>query len=343
MKPRPVSNPPNPWASGAVEYLDEVPPARLEVYEDHAREILATNSSPDVHFKWSVNAYRGCQHACGYCYARPTHQYLSFGAGTDFETRLVVKPHAAQLLRAAFDRPSWKGEAVFFSGVTDCYQPLEASYGLTRALLQVCADYRNPVAIVTKGALVERDIDLLQRLTRESRAWVTVSVPFFDPHAARAMEPYVPTPARRLQTVRRLAEAGIDVGVSLSPIIPGLNDEDIPRVLEAARDAGAKRAFWGMVRLPGPVQDVFEERLRATLPLRAERVLHRLREVRGGQLNDARFGSRMRGEGLYAETIKRLFDASARRLGLNEAGTAEVPEASAFRRPPRPQAQLSLF
>lgn len=326
-----------------MEYLDEVPPARLEVYEDHARDILATNNSPDVYFKWSVNAYRGCQHACGYCYARPTHQYLSFGAGTDFETRLVVKPHAPALLRAAFDKPSWKGETVFFSGVTDCYQPLEASYGLTRALLQVCAGYRNPVAIVTKGALVERDIDLLQRLTRESRAWVTVSVPFFDPHAARAMEPYVPTPARRLQAVRRLAEAGIDVGVSLSPIIPGLNDEDIPRVLEAARDAGAKRAFWGMVRLPGPVQDVFEERLRATLPLRAERVLHRLREVRGGQLNDARFGSRMRGEGLYAQTIKRLFDATARRLGLNEAGTAEEPEASAFRRPPRPQAQLSLF
>jgi hypothetical protein len=202
MKPRPVSNPPNPWASTEVEYLEEIPPSRLEVLEDHSREVMARNNSPDVCFTWSVNPYRGCMHACAYCYARPTHEYLSLGAGTDFETRIVVKPHAPELFREAFERPRWQGETVVFSGVTDCYQPLESSLRLTRACLEVCAEYRNPVALITKAPLIERDLDVLQTLAREAQLWVSISLPFHNPELARAMEPYVATPKRRLLTIR---------------------------------------------------------------------------------------------------------------------------------------------
>lgn len=348
MKPRPVSNPPNPWASTAVEYLDEIPPSRLEVLEDHSREVLARNDSPDIPFTWSLNPYRGCMHACAYCYARPGHQYLDMGAGTDFETRIVVKPHAPELLREAFERPRWQGETLNFSGVTDCYQPLEASLRLTRHCLEVCAEYRNPVVIITKGPLIERDLDVLQQLARDARVSVHLSIPFFNPEVARAMEPYVATPRRRLQTVETLAKAGIRVGVSLAPIIPGLNDEDIPRLLEAARGAGASSAFYTLLRLPGPVKDVFEERLRAKLPLRAERVLHRIRETRGGELSDSRFKHRMRGEGLYAQTLKQLFATAARRAGFPGSDMRETDEAAptTFRRPARPapaSPQLSLF
>jgi DNA repair photolyase len=342
VKPRPVSNPPNPWASTEVEYLDEIPPARLEVLEDHSREVLARNDSPDVCFTWSVNPYRGCMHACAYCYARPTHEYLSMGAGTDFETRIVVKPHAPELLREAFERPRWQGETVVFSGVTDCYQPLEASLRLTRRCLEVCAEYRNPVGIVTKGVLIERDIDVLQTLAREARLWVSISVPFHNEEFARAVEPYVATPRRRLLAIERLAAAGISVAVSVAPIIPGLNDEDIAKVLTAAREAGATRAHYTLVRLPGPVKAVFEERLRARLPLRAERVLHRIRETRGGALSDSRFKHRMRGEGLYADTIARLFDTAARKVGMRMSSVSEAAPTT-FQRPTRPSAQLSLF
>ncbi|NOK12942.1 PA0069 family radical SAM protein [Corallococcus exercitus] len=344
MKARPVDNPPNPWASTAVEYLDEIPPARLEVWEDHSRSIIASNDSPDVCFSWSVNPYRGCLHACAYCYARPTHQYLDFGAGTDFETRLVVKPNAPELLREAFDRPSWKGETVVFSGVTDCYQPLEASLRLTRQCLEVCAEYRNPVGIVTKGVLIERDLDVLQRLAAETRLFVSISLPFHNEELARAMEPLVATPRRRLATIRKLTEAGIDVAVSVAPIIPGLNDEDIARVLTSAREAGATRAHYTLLRLPGPVQAVFEERLRAKLPLRADRVLHRIRETRGGELTDGRFKHRMRGEGLYAQTIHQLFATAARKVGMRASSVTEAAPDT-FRRPARPSnsPQLSLF
>jgi DNA repair photolyase len=208
----------------------------------------------------------------------------------------------------------------------------------------VCAEYRNPVGLITKGVLIERDIDVLQTLAREARLWVSVSLPFHNPELARAMEPYVATPKRRLQTIERLAAAGIDVAVSVAPIIPGLNDEDIARVLTSAREAGATRAHYTLLRLPGPVKEVFEERLREKLPLRAERVLHRIRETRGGELSDPRFKHRMRGEGLYAQTIERLFDTAARKVGM-EPRMAMTTEAAPtpFRRPARPSAQLSLF
>jgi DNA repair photolyase len=337
---RPISNPPNPWSSEAVEYLDgEQPPAELQVYEDHTREILSRNDSPDVGFRWSVNPYRGCFHACAYCYARPSHEYLSFGAGTDFERRIVVKPQAPELLREAFDAPKWHGETVVFSGVTDCYQPLEASYRLTRACLEVCVEYRNPAGIITKSPLVERDVDVLAELSRVARASVMVSVPIWDEAKARAIEPYVTTPARRMRVIERLARAGIDVGVMVAPIIPGLNDEDIAQVLEAARAAGATRAGTVLLRLPGPVKEVFAERVRAAMPLRAERILRRIRETRGGALYDSRFSVRGSGEGPYAEAIAALFASAAQRLGFQtEYGSNETP--STFR---RPRGQLPLF
>jgi DNA repair photolyase len=337
---RPLSNPPNPWATSAIEYLDgERPQAPLEVYEDHSRGILSHNTSPDLGFEWSVNPYRGCFHACAYCYARPTHEYLSFGAGTDFDRKIVVKPRAAELLRDAFDDPKWRGQLVVFSGVTDCYQPLEASYRLTRACLEVCALYRNPVSIVTKSPLVERDIDVLTELAAVASVYINVSVGFWDEAKARAIEPFVTTPARRVRIIERLAQAGLDVGVLVAPIIPGLNDEDIAHVLEAARAAGAKRAGRTLLRLPGSVKEVFTERLQAALPLRADRVIRRIRETRGGAMSDSRFGVRTRGEGEYAEAVGALFTQTARRLGFDEEEMlGEARET--FR---RPTGQLALF
>jgi len=480
MVSRPISNPPNPWLSTEVEYLEEIPPAELEVYEDHTREILAHNDSPDVGFSWSVNPYRGCFHACAYClsgetqilmgdgskrplaevrtgdviygtvissddrryirttvlahwktekqafrimledrttlvasgdhrflteagwkrvadlrglirerfpcigqardmetqrvtsaakfrvvsvealgtnvpmydittgtgdfiangvvshncYARPTHEYLGLGAGTDFERKITVKPEAPRLLREAFERRSWKGELVVFSGVTDCYQPLEASYRLTRGCLEVCAEYRNPVGIITKSPLVERDLDVLQELHRHAQVSVSVSVPIWDREHAHAIEPYVATPQRRIKTIERLAAAGLKVGVNVAPVIPGLSDADIPRILEAAHAAGARRAGFVFLRLPGSVKQVFEQRLRESLPLRADRVLNRVREARGGKLYDSRWGVRGRGEGTYAEAARALFDATVKRLGMNESFHCDE-DAPTFRRPRR--------
>jgi DNA repair photolyase len=558
MLPRPISNPPNPWLSTEVEYLDEIPPAELEVYEDHTREILSHNDSPDVGFSWSVNPYRGCFHACAYClsgdtpilmgdgttlpladvrvgqviygtvargryrryvrtpvlahwqttkrafrisledgttliasgdhrfltergwkyvsgkmggpdqrphltignsllgigkfapppdidvqykieevmqclgalgfdavlepgnsnhrasnvrvrgglrehlrffhtvgpcitrkrdiegqavksaaklgvvrvealgiempmydittgtgdfiangvishncYARPTHEYLGLGAGTDFERKITVKPQAPQLLREAFERPSWKGELVVFSGVTDCYQPLEASYRLTRGCLEVCAEYRNPAGIITKSPLIERDLDVLQQLQKEARLSVSVSIPVWDRGHAHAIEPYVATPQRRMKTIERLAAAGLDVGVNVAPVIPGLSDADIPRILEAAHAAGARRAGFVFLRLPGSVKQVFEQRLRESLPLRADRVLNRVRDARGGKLYDSRWGVRGRGEGTYAEAARALFDATVKRLRMNEGFQCDL-QADTFRRPGR-ASQLPLL
>jgi DNA repair photolyase len=316
VRPVPISNPANPWASTAVEYLEGAPEVKLEVYADHTRSILAKNDSPDVGFNYSVNPYRGCFHACAYCYARPSHEYLSFGAGTDFDRKIVIKPEAPALLRQAFRKKSWRRQVVVFSGVTDCYQPLEASYRLTRGCLEVCVEAANPVGIITKAPLVERDIDVLQALDHAASVEVYVSIPFWDPDKARAVEPYVATPARRLRTIRRLSDAGIAVGVNVAPVIPGLNDEEIPKVLAAARDAGARSAGYVLLRLPGPVRQVFEERLRAAMPLRIDRILHRIRETRGGALYDSRFDVRGRGEGTYARAIHSLFLTAATRLGL---------------------------
>jgi len=339
--PRPVSNPPNPWDSLHAEWLGEPPAAELQVFEEEARSIIAENDSPDVGFRFSVNPYRGCFHSCSYCYARPTHQYLGWGAGTDFDRKIVAKVNAPALLRRELKRPSWQGDTIVFSGVTDCYQPLEASYRLTRGCLDVCAAYRNPVGIITKAPLIERDLDVLQELHRVARVSVSVSIPIWDRAHAHAMEPYVATPQRRIKTIERLAAAGLRVGVNIAPVIPGLSDADIPKILEAAHAAGARRAGYVFLRLPGSVKQVFEERLHQALPLRADRVLNRVREARRGRLYDARFGARGQGEGNYAEAARALFDATVRRLGMNEGFHDEEP-AGSFRRPGRGR-QLPLL
>jgi DNA repair photolyase len=273
------------------------------------------------------------------CYARPTHEYLGFGAGTDFERKLMVKRRAPELLREAFDKRSWKGELVLFSGNTDCYQPLERKLGLTRGCLEVCLEYKNPVHVITKGATVERDLDLLAALTRDAGAGLTLSIPFLDEKVARAMEPYAPPPARRFETLRRAAEMGIDVSINVAPLIPGLNDRDVVPLLEAAKAAGASSVGTSMLRLPGPVAEVFTERLKRDLPLAAEKILARVREMRGGKLNDPRFGARQTGEGRYAQTIHDLFEVTVKRLGLERRPAA--PRASTFVRPAR--GQLKLF
>lgn len=341
MRPQAISNPPNPWASTEVEYLDEIPKAQVEVYADASKQIIASNDSPDLSFSYSVNPYRGCNHGCAYCYARPSHEYLSFRAGSDFDTKIVVKHNAAALLRAAFEKPSWKGEPLMFSGVTDCYQPLEASLKLTRACLEVCVEYKNPAMLITKAPLIERDLDVLTRLNEVAGVSAAISIPIWDQELARAIEPGVATPKRRVQAIRTLAEAGIPVGVMVAPIIPAVSDEKMAEVLEAAREAGARWAGYVLLRLPGSVKDVFEERIRAALPMRADKILHRIRETRGGALYDSRYGVRGRGEGQYAEAIAQAFKATTKKLGFNQ--DRPTPRATTFTRPVKPTAQMSLF
>jgi DNA repair photolyase len=323
MPLRVLDNPPNRFVADALAYLPgEASTARLQLYDDSSRSILSHNDSPDLGFRWSVNPYRGCQHACSYCYARPTHEYLSFGAGTDFDTKIVVKRDAPALLTAAFAQRSWRGETVVFSGVTDCYQPIEASLRLTRACLQVCAAHQNPVGIITKSALVERDLDVLLELHHTARVGVSVTLPFHHADHARAMEPTAPSPARRLRLIETLSRAGIRVGVMVAPVIPGLNDEDIARVLSQAAAAGARTAGYSLLRLPGSVQPVFIERLREAMPDRAEKILHLVASTRGDEyMYDARFGVRQLGHGAYARSIEQLFQVTARQLGLLRQGT----------------------
>ncbi|MCZ7647620.1 MAG: PA0069 family radical SAM protein [Planctomycetota bacterium] len=333
-----LSNPPNPWRSEHVEWLGEPPEAKLDVYVERSKSILSENDSPDIGFRWSVNPYRGCFHACAYCYARPTHQYLDFGAGTDFERKLVVKINAPELLRAAFRKPSWRGETAVFSGVTDCYQPLEASYGLTRSCLEVCAEFRNPVSLITKGALVRRDLDVLSRLHAEASAHVCVSLAFADAELSRALEPNTPAPRARLEALRALSAAGIPTGVAVAPVIPGVNDAQVAEVLGLAREAGATTAFMTLLRLPAEVEPVFFERLERALPGRVKKVEHALREMRGGELYRGGFHERMKGRGARWEAIARLFELSCRRLGMNarlerDFGNEASARRSTFRRP----------
>lgn len=319
-----VSNPPNPWSDGNVEWFGEPPEAELTVFEERARSILTENDSPDIPFRYSVNPYRGCFHGCAYCYARRTHEYLDFGAGTDFERRIVVKTNAAELLRERVYDPDWEREPITFSGVTDCYQPLEQSYEVTRECLEVCRDIGNPVCIVTKGALVRRDADLLGEMAESVPVRVYVSIPFADDEVGRALEPHATLVDQRFEALERLSAAGVPVGVAVAPIIPGLNDEAIPEILQRAADAGAQFAFHVLLRLPGPVEEVFVERLREAFPDRADRVLNALREMKGGELNRTEFGDRMVGDGPRWEIIESLFETHCRRLGIAESERAEV-------------------
>lgn len=323
MKLVPVANPPNPYLTQHAEWLGPPPAARLEVYAETARSILSENDSPDLPFRWSVNPYRGCQHACAYCYARRYHEYLGWGAGTDFDVRLVAKVNAPALLRKALTRRGWRGECINFSGVTDCYQPIEASYELTRKCLQVCLELKNPIAVVTKSFLVVRDAELLCELNRKCSAEVFISIPFADAEHAALVEPTAPPPGRRFEAVRRLRQAGVPVGVFIAPVIPGLNDSQIPEILRLAAEAGAQSAGFSALRLSGNVENVFLERLRQAMPQRADKVVARIRDMRGGCMSDGRFGHRMRGAGPYWESIERLMEVSKRRYGLVQMGRCE--------------------
>lgn len=351
MKSRDTANPHNRFHNIVVEYDegDGPPPANITVIDDQSRSILSENDSPDINFRWSANPYRGCAHACAYCYARPTHEYLDMGAGTDFDTKIVVKRQAPELLRATFDKPSWKGELVMFSGVTDCYQPIEKELELTRRCLEVCLEYRNPVSIISKSALVERDIELFLALQQEARFQLCVSLAFTDNAMSRAIEPWAASPDRRFKVIETMAKAGVDVGVVVAPVIPGVNDSQMVELLERAAALGARHAGWVLLRLPGAVKQVFEERVRVALPLAADKILHRIRNTRGGEkLYDSRFHTRGRGEGPYAEMLKTMFDTTTARLGMNARACDKehvhaADEPTTFRRPPKPTKQLSLF
>jgi DNA repair photolyase len=335
---RPVHNPPNPWASTHSELLEAPPLARLEVFEEEAKSIVSSNDSPDIGFRHSINAYRGCTHACAYCYARPTHQYLGYGAGTDFDSKIVVKVNAVELLRQTFMRKSWDGDTIVFSGNTDCYQALEASYKLTRGLLETCAQFKNPVSVITKSALVRRDIDVLKDLAQNAHAHVSISCAWVDEGMARKMEPGAPPPKARFEAMQALSEAGISVSVGVAPIIPGLNDSQIPEVLKRAHDSGARKAFHTLLRLPAEVKDVFFHALKERFPTHAKKVEGQIRLTRKGDLYNSKFGERFVGSGPTWDMAKNLFDVTCAKLGMNllaeEAGNyAVVRKLKTFQRP----------
>jgi DNA repair photolyase len=293
------------------------PAPRTELFRDTSRSIIAFNDSPDVGFDASVNPYRGCEHGCIYCYARPHHEYLGFSAGLDFETKILVKKNAPQLLRAALSSPAWEPQTILLSGVTDPYQPVERRLRLTRGCLEVLAEFRNPVAITTKNALVTRDMDLLTELAGHHAAAVSLSITTLDDRLHRVMEPRTSSPARRLEALRGLSAAGIPTAVSVAPVIPGLTDHELPSILEAAAAAGASSAGYIMLRLPHGVAPLIERWLTEHFPDRKEKVLNRIRGIRGGKLYDSRFAVRGKGEGPFARHVADLFAVNCRKHGLD--------------------------
>ena len=312
---------------------------RTQFFKDHSQTVISRQDSPDIGFQASLNPYRGCEHGCIYCYARPTHEYLGFSAGLDFESKIMVKEDAPELLRRELSSPQWQPQVIFLSGVTDCYQPVERKLKLTRRCLEVLAEFRNPVFIVTKNHLVTRDIDWLSELARHRAVGILLSITTLDAGLRKVMEPRTSPPVARLAAIRELAAAGIPVGVNVAPIIPGLTDHEMPAILKAAAEAGATSAGYTVVRLPYAVAPLFEQWLETHFPDRKEKVLNRLRAMRGGKLYDAQWGKRFTGEGLFAEEIARMFDVARRKAGIGDE-SAEL-SILAFRR--AGGTQLSLF
>jgi DNA repair photolyase len=329
----------DPEPAVAASGAEQLPPVRTIYLRDPTRTALAHNQSPDINFSASLNPYRGCEHGCVYCYARPTHEYLGFSAGLDFESRILVKEDAPVLLRRELAAKRWKPQVVGLSGVTDPYQPIERRLEITRRCLRVFADFRNPVQMITKNGLVARDADLLAELAEHDAASVAVSVTTLDADLHHIMEPRTSHPSQRLKAIESLARAGVPVGVMVAPIIPAINDHEIPAILQAAADAGASYAGHVMLRLPHGVKDLFSAWLERHYPDRRDKVLSKLRAVRGGRLNDPAFGSRMKGSGVYADQIHDLFRLWRQKVGI----AAEGPNLStaAFRKPG--DAQLHLF
>jgi len=314
---------------------------RTEVSEERPRSVITRNASPDVPFDRSLNPYRGCEHGCIYCFARPSHGYLGLSAGLDFETRLVARPSAPDVLERELGRKGYVPGVLAIGTNTDPYQPVESRYRIMRRVLQVLSDWNHPVGIVTKGALIERDLDILSGLAGRGLVSVGISVTTLDPGLSRRLEPRAPVPARRLAAMAALAAAGVPVRVMVAPVIPVLTDPELERILEAAAAAGARAASWILLRLPHEVAPLFRDWLERHEPGRAAHVMARLREMRGGQDYDSEWGSRMRGQGLHAELLARRFRVAARRLGLD--GDLPRLRRDLFARPPQPGDQLSLF
>ena len=318
---------------------DERPHPRTQFFIDGTESLLTKNDSPDIPFTVGLNPYRGCEHGCAYCFARPYHEYLGWSSGLDFETKIMVKTRAPALLRDELSSPRWEPQSIAMSGITDCYQPGERQFRVTRGCLEVCAEFRQPISIVTKNALVTRDRDLLAELARHHCTAVYVSVTTLDTDLAGKMEPRASRPPARLRAIRELADAGVPVGVMVAPILPGLTDHEMPAILDAAASAGATRAGYVVLRLPYAVKDIFQQWLDDHVPTKKARILDRIRQLRGGQLNVSEWGARMKGEGIFADQIRELFQVSARRAGLNQE--RHVFSTANFRRPGGEQ--LTLF
>lgn len=329
-------------------YIDEDPEElenphkgpRTKYYLDTTQSIIAYNNSPDIGFDAGINPYRGCEHGCIYCYARPTHEYLGFSAGLDFETKIMVKKNAPELLRKELSSPKWNPQILALSGVTDPFQPVEKKLGITRKCLQVLADFRNPVVIITKNHLVTRDIDILSEMAKYDAVMVGISITTLDENLVGIMEPRTSRPQRRIDAIKQLTEAGIWVNVNVAPVIPGLTDHEMPDILEAAAEAGAKTAFFVPIRLPLGVAPLFEHWLERHFPERKEKVLNRIRSMKGGKLNDPRFVSRMRGTGAYAEELRTMFRINCKKFGLNKR--ILKLSSHAFRRIPE-SGQIDIF
>ncbi len=320
---------------------EDLPVLRTEVRDERPRRVITRNTSPDISFDRSINPYRGCEHGCIYCFARPSHAFLGMSPGLDFETRLIARPDAPAVLARELANPRYQPGVIAIGTNTDPYQPIDRERRVMRGLLEVLRDHRHPVAIATKGTLVERDIDILSGMAADRLVRVGISVTTLDPDLARRMEPRVPAPARRLRAIERLAAAGIEVRVMASPMIPGLTDMELEKILAAARDAGAVAASWVLLRLPREVAGLFRDWLEEHVPGRAARVMARVREAHGGRDYDPEWGKRMRGEGPYAALIDQRFRLAVRRLGLAER--LEPLRCDLFRVPPRAGDQLELF
>lgn len=325
---------------------EEVLPQATQIIEERVKSILSANDSPDIGFDLSINPYRGCEHGCIYCFARPTHSYLNLSPGLDFETRIIAKVNAAERLQEALSSPRFTPKALNIGSATDAYQPVERRLGITRAVMQVLVEARHPFSVITKSAGIERDVDLIAPMAAQRMAAAYVSITTLDPALARILEPRAASPARRLQAVRTLTQAGVPVGVSVSPVIPFINEPEIEHVLEAAAEAGATRAFSIPIRLPWEVNPLFQQWLAQHFPERAQRVMARVREMRGGRDNDPDFRTRMTGQGIWAELMRQRFQKAAQRLGLNRE-RIEL-DFSRFRRPEKPAGaaaprQQSLF
>ncbi|MFI5304075.1 MAG: PA0069 family radical SAM protein [Nitrospiria bacterium] len=347
LKGRGIStNPPNRFEKVSREKFvdsereeDEESPSRTQFLPDSSRSIISFNSSPDIPFEASINCYRGCEHGCSYCYARPTHEYLGFSSGLDFETKIMVKEKAPELLRAALSKKGWRPTILAMSGVTDPYQPIEKRVELTRRCLEILLEFKNPVSIITKNSRVVRDRDILTQMAREKLVVVYISITTLDRNLCSILEPRTSRPEKRLEAISLLNKAGIPVGVMVAPVIPGLNDFEIPRIIQESKRAGARFAGKVLLRLPQSVAPLFEEWLKVHFFDRSEKILNRLRALRGGNLNDPNFGSRMKGQGVFADQIDGLFESACKKAGMN---LEDIPiTLENFQRPSH--GQLSLF